>query len=234
MHRLDLTDAKCQRFAPSGHPLKRCSFSGAVGGSLHSYKLQRPGGHPRGSAHDTCRLMSETRAPWKFGGFRHAARPRTDRPSHPVPARPGPAAAATRRAARGIGPDPRPPSVAGLGGMDGEAPDGGGFRPGRCGTSPKLTVRRRMAPNRGRRTGGWPMGPADGAAWPGSAGLGVAIGREPTGRRRRAPKTCHEVPRGVGSRAADRSGDVARGPLPSQIRVLISLAGSDQDRRPAR
>jgi hypothetical protein len=33
---------------PIRTPPKRCSLSGAVGGSLHSYKRQRPGGRPRG------------------------------------------------------------------------------------------------------------------------------------------------------------------------------------------
>jgi hypothetical protein len=33
--------------------------------------------HPEArAAHDTCRLVSETRAPWGFGGFRQATRPR--------------------------------------------------------------------------------------------------------------------------------------------------------------
>jgi hypothetical protein len=98
--------------------------------------------------------MSETRAHRGFGGFRHAARPRAARPSHPGAARSGPEAVATSRAARGIGPDPRPPGVEGLAGIDGEAPHGAGSRPGRCGTSPELTVRRRLAPNRRRRTDG--------------------------------------------------------------------------------
>jgi hypothetical protein len=96
-----------------------------------------------------------------------------------TPEQPGPAAVATRRAAREIGPGPRPPGVEGLAEIDGEAPHGAGSRPGRRGTSPKLTARRRVAPNRGRRTGGWPMGPA--------AGRRAATGTVPPGPTRPSP-----------------------------------------------
>jgi hypothetical protein len=64
--------------APRRRPVRRCWKPAPPGVRRFPTSDRTPGTHPEArTAHDTCRLMSETRAPWGFGGFRHARRPRS-------------------------------------------------------------------------------------------------------------------------------------------------------------